>query len=123
MAKARQGVCLHRMEELGEAGRLSAEIHLERNPGDRTLAVILEQARQSGWGVVVAHTGTVRGFIFSPEKLRTREPAAAERFLKSLDRGPVLRIWTLSRPVSCSGRIAVDRVPPPFPQRADGVVT
>ncbi len=99
--------------QLGQAGLLSAEVQLERDPGDALLASVIIQAKAHGWGVVTAHSGTARGYLFSPKDFHTGAILRADRFLRSIHAGPVFRFWTMTRPVRTSGQFEV-LLPPHF---------
>lgn len=105
VALARQGVQEGSLAALGQAGRISAEIQLERAPMDTQLAAIVAQAVQHQWGLVIAHTGTVRGFLFQ-RMAHPGELEQAERFLRGLRSGPVQRFYTLSAMVRWCGRMS-----------------
>ncbi|NMP22551.1 GHMP kinase [Sulfobacillus harzensis] len=86
----RRGVSEHRVELLGQAGRLSAEVDLERQP-DEGLARFLDLAAEEGVGVVIGHSGTVRGMVV-PQAAPSRLVRRLEQRLWSLNLGFVYRI-------------------------------
>ncbi|SMC04309.1 threonine kinase [Sulfobacillus thermosulfidooxidans DSM 9293] len=104
---AREAAYAHDVGGLGKAGLISAEVQWERNPHDQILAQVIEQAHQHGWGVVTAHSGTARGYLFAPHDFRSGAIAQAERFLRSLHNGPVFRFWTLTRSMATQGQFSV----------------
>ncbi len=105
---ARDAAYAHDVKGLGEAGLISSEVEWERNREDRILRQIIDEAYAHHWGVITAHSGTARGYIFSPRDFSNREIAQAERFLRSLHRGPVFRLWTMTRTGQMQGQFEVD---------------
>lgn len=91
------------IDGIGQAGRISAEIELEREPNDDLLAKVLHVARGEGYGVLVAHSGTARGFLFGPEAVASGVVRRAEALLTAMNRGPVHRFWTWARLVPIQG--------------------
>ncbi|AUW95106.1 MAG: GHMP kinase [Sulfobacillus thermotolerans] len=104
---AREAAHARQVSQMGQAGLISAEVQWERNPEDRLLGAVIEQAHQQQWGVVTAHSGTARGYLFSPRDFHTGAILKAERFLRSLQAGPVFRFWTLTRPVATAGQFDI----------------
>lgn len=112
---ARDGVEQHRLELVGRAGKISAEIHAERHPDDGLLRELLGVSERESWGMVIGHTGTVRGFIFSPKDLRRGVVDEAEHYLRGLRQGMVFRFWTLNRVGVSQGTVTQSF---PLPERA-----
>ncbi len=108
LSRAREGVVRRDFTLIGEAGRLSAEVQWERGSPDELLGEILRHAADRRWGVVIAHSGTVRGFIFSPQAVRHGQARDAERYLRSLGSGSVFRFWTQSRRLASQGELEDD---------------
>lgn len=94
---ARSGFEHGKVEAIGRAGYLSAEVQAERVPEDLVLRKVLRLADEEGFGVVVAHSGTVRGFIFDTKHLSQGLLRRAEQRLAALGEGPVYRFWTMSQ--------------------------
>ena len=90
-------------EGIGRAGRISADVELERSPADGLLADVLTIADREKWGVVIAHSGTARGFLFSPEAAANGVVRRAETLLAGLNRGPINRFWTWSASIPVGG--------------------
>ncbi len=107
---ARRGVQERDFALLGQAGRLSAEVQADRDPEDYALRLLLKESEARDWGVVIAHSGTVRGFLFSPQMVRRGYANEAERILRRIDKGAVFRFWTQSRPLVHSGIVALDHL-------------
>lgn len=110
--RAREGVIQRDFNLIGEAGRFSAEVQWERGSEDGILEAVLHQSRERRWGVVVAHSGTVRGFIFSPQAVRKGQALEAERYLQGLDGGSVFRFWTQSRKLPSQGPLEEEAIRP-----------
>lgn len=104
----RKAAELRQVGLLGQAGRISAEVQAERDSEDAMLAELLAKARRENWGMVIAHTGTVRGYLFAPSELRRGAVANAEKYLRELACGPVFRFWTQSAPIEVQGPLARD---------------
>lgn len=101
---ARQGIHLHDPDLIGQAGYYSAEVEVERNP-DPCLSEILKIAREEATGIIIAHSGTVRGLLVNSRKVVTADIRRLERRLWSLEAGPVYRlVLGPSSPTSLSGR-------------------
>ncbi len=94
----RCGVEARRLELLGQAGRISAEIELERQPED-DLARFLDLADGVSGGVIIAHSGTVRG-VMVPQSEPSYLVRRLEQRMWGLNLGPVYRIVIGSRPPS-----------------------
>ncbi len=105
---ARHAAYAHDVRGLGEAGLISAEVEWERDHRDPILGQIIDEARSHQWGVITAHSGTARGYIFSPKDFSGNEIGQAERFLRTLHHGPVFRLWTMTRRVETQGQFDVD---------------
>ncbi len=106
--RAREGVIRRDFTLIGEAGRFSAEVQWERGSDDEILEAVLHQSKERQWGVVIAHSGTVRGFIFSPQAVRKGQALEAERYLRGLGGGSVFRFWTQSRKLASQGPLEED---------------
>lgn len=104
LGRARQGLRQRDWREIGEASRISAEVEAERRPDDRILKRVLGIAADEGWTPIIAHTGTVRGFLFS-EAAESIALKRAESKLRALDEGPVYRFVTASGYFSTGGVI------------------
>ncbi len=99
----RQGVERRDVRLLGLAGRISAEVDYERG-ADASVADLICLGESEGAGVIIAHSGTVRGLL-----LPGSTPAGTVRRLRqklwALDAGPVYRIPVLTAPLyTLSGR-------------------
>ncbi|MCL4493202.1 MAG: GHMP kinase [Firmicutes bacterium] len=105
---AREAAYSHDVRGMGQAGLISAEVEWERNRHDRILGQVIEEAHEHHWGVVTAHSGTARGYLFSPQDFSSHEISQADRFLRTLHNGPVFRMWTLTRTVETQGQFDVD---------------
>lgn len=90
LALVRLGIATRDVVRLGMAGRISAEVALERDP-DKALGDFLDLAQREQVGVLIGHSGTVRGMLLTV-------PVPAERIrqleqrLWALNAGPVYRI-------------------------------
>lgn len=100
---SRRGVEERDVSALGRAGQISATVQLERDPCDVLLAQLLAVSRREGWGLIIAHTGTVRGFLFEPGASQADSVRRAETILESLNQGSVYRFLTISRPGPVQG--------------------
>lgn len=87
---ARQGLAEGRLELVGQAGRISATVALERKP-DPSIEALLAIADRERTGVIVAHSGTVRGLLVDPRTPRI-DWRRLEDQLWALHAGPVHRI-------------------------------
>lgn len=105
----RQAVPRGDWEGIGRAGRISADVELERSPHDALLSDVLEIADREHWGVVIAHSGTARGFLFGSEAVHGSVIHRAIAALSQLNRGPVYRFSTWSGKVPVSGRLKVQQ--------------
>ncbi len=110
LGRAREGLIQRNFALIGEAGRLSAEVQWERGSDDAILEAVLRQSLERNWGVVIAHSGTVRGFIFSPQAVRKGKALEAERFLRGIGAGSVFRFWTQSRKLTNQGILEEETV-------------
>lgn len=100
---ARQGVRRRDVALLGRAGRLSAEVEYERGP-DSSLRQILDIADDEKLGVIIAHSGTVRGLLL-PMPVSGIVIRRLEQRLWTMDAGPVYRIQVGAPPLaSLSGK-------------------
>ncbi len=104
---AREAAYAHDVAGLGQAGLISAEVHWERNPHDHILEKVIDQAHNRAWGVVTAHSGTARGYLFAAHDVRSGAVIEAEHFLRSLHYGPVFRFWTMTRVIATEGQFDV----------------
>lgn len=100
----RRGIAEGTVDFLGQAGRISAEVDLEREP-DEGLAEFIEVAREEGFGVIIGHSGTVRG-IMLPQSVPPEVVHRLEQRLWSLSLGPVYRIAVGPSRGPWSGRLA-----------------
>lgn len=98
----RRGVKRRDVAALGQAGRISAEVQLERHP-DEALARFLEIADQEGLGVMIGHSGTVKGALL-PLPTPSAKIRRVEQRLWALDSGPVYRIQVGPVPTRLSGK-------------------
>lgn len=100
---AREGIRGKNARLLGQAGRISAELEWERS-GDPSIQSLLAIAERENVGVVIAHSGTVRGFLVGLAQGRVTW-RRLEHGLRTLEAGPVYRIPVTTLPVqSLSGR-------------------
>ena len=106
---ARLGVQSKDFSLIGQAGRLSAEVQLDRDPDDTPLRDLIRESEHRNWGIVIAHSGTARGFLFSPH-LGHGLASEAERVLRRIDKGSVYRFWTQSRPLALSGPVSLQNL-------------
>lgn len=87
---ARQGLDERRVDLLGDAGRISAEVEWERGQ-DPSIESLMQIADSEKTGLLIAHSGTVRGLLVDG-----RTPRAVLRRLEqklwALNAGPVYRI-------------------------------
>ncbi len=90
LSLARVGLAKRHVEIVGQAGRLSAEIEWERN-GDPSIKALLEISEKESAGVIIAHSGTVRGLLV-PASTPRASCRRLEHRLSSLRVGPVFRI-------------------------------
>lgn len=87
----REGLSLGDVTRLGKAGRLSAAVELERRPDDQVLSQVMALADQLGVGMMIAHSGPVRGLLLARATPR-QVFDQIERKLWALNAGPVYRI-------------------------------
>lgn len=103
----RRGLFHRDVAALGEAGLISAEVQYERT-GDAALGRLIEAAHELGVGVMVGHTGTVRGWLV-PRHVPPSLLHRLEQRLRMLDLGPCYRLEIGGVPQdSLSGRGAAD---------------
>ena len=101
---ARSGVEKRDVRLLGAAGRISAEVEYERE-ADSSLASLLAIAETEETGVIIAHSGTVRGLLL-PRNMQQSAMRRLQQKLWALDAGPVYRIPLLTATIhSLSGRV------------------
>ncbi len=87
---ARLGIEQRDVGLLGKAGRISAEVAYEREP-DAALLAFLELAARDDLGVIIGHSGTVRGLLLpSPSPYGVLRKL--EQRLWGLNAGPVHRL-------------------------------
>lgn len=102
LSLARVGLAKRQVELVGQAGRLSAEIEWERN-GDPSIKALLDISEQENTGVIIAHSGTVRGLLV-PASTPRASCRRLDHRLSSLRVGPVFRIPVMAPPLdSLSG--------------------
>jgi L-threonine kinase len=102
---ARAGIATHDANLLGQAGRISAEVAREREP-DPSLDELLRIADDEACGVIIAHSGTVRGVLVSSAVSRVTLRRLEQRLWR-LDAGPVYQIGVLNpRSRALSGRLS-----------------
>lgn len=104
---AREGIEKRDVALLGQAGRMSAEVAREREP-DPSLDELLRIAEEEDAGVIIAHSGTVRGVLVSSAVPRVKLRRLEQRLWR-LDTGPVYQIAVQNpRSRALSGRVCSD---------------
>ncbi len=86
----RRGLATNDVTVLAQAGLISAEVQYERT-GDTALAALVKAARRVGVGVIVGHSGTVRGWLV-PRHTPGKELKRLEDQLKALHLGACYRL-------------------------------
>jgi uncharacterized protein involved in propanediol utilization len=100
---ARAGVRTKNVRLLGRAGRISATVEWERR-GDDSIGALLAAAERENAGVVIGHSGTVRGLLVGMPQSRAVW-RRLEQGLLPLGAGPAYRIPVAGLPAhSLSGR-------------------
>lgn len=89
----RRGLKRQHLDLVGEAGRISAEVEWQRH-ADPTISALMDLAKIESTGVIIAHSGTVRGLLVSASTTRARL-RRLEQKLWSVDAGPVYQIPVL----------------------------
>ncbi|PSR23054.1 MAG: GHMP kinase [Sulfobacillus acidophilus] len=101
---ARAGIKTRDAKLLGQAGRISAEVARERE-SDPSLDELLQIADDEACGVIIAHSGTVRGVLVSSTVSRVTLRRLEQRLWR-LDTGPVYQIGVANPRVgTLSGRL------------------
>lgn len=97
LAYARDGVRARDVDLIGRAGRISAEVEAERDP-DPALDEFLSIAKEEDVGVIIAHSGTVRGVVL-PASVPRAKLRHLEQRLWSLNAGAVHRLPVAAPPL------------------------